>query len=311
MNTAADTLVIGSGIASRRAATVGPLRSRRVGLPLQALRKVLFGVVMVAVIAMFVVVGWRIAHHSPYTPGSRLGYAMGLTGALMMFSLLLYPLRKHLRFMQGWGPLKHWFRLHMIAGIAGPVLVLFHSTFRAGSLNAAVALGCMLLVVASGLVGRFLYRKIHHGLYGSRATLDELQKTLEQQFRLLESQLDRMPAIKREVERFAALASAKPSDRGRRITYFISLGWKRLHAQRQVRRDISALAVSEARARDSAKARIVLLLRTIDATLRAAQRTAQFTTYERLFSLWHVLHIPFLCMLVVTAVIHVVAVHVY
>jgi hypothetical protein len=53
------------------------------------------------------------------------------------------------------------------------------------------------------------------------------------------------------------------------------------------------------------------LIRNIDLTLQAAQKAAQFSTYERLFSLWHAVHIPFLCMLVITAVVHVFAVHAY
>jgi len=42
-----------------------------------------------------------------------------------------------------------------------------------------------------------------------------------------------------------------------------------------------------------------------------AQRVAQFSRYERLFSLWHVLHVPLLWMMVLSAVAHVVAVHAY
>jgi len=38
---------------------------------------------------------------------------------------------------------------------------------------------------------------------------------------------------------------------------------------------------------------------------------AQFEAYDRLFSLWHVLHIPFVYVLVVSAIAHVIAVHVY
>jgi len=45
--------------------------------------------------------------------------------------------------------------------------------------------------------------------------------------------------------------------------------------------------------------------------LRMARAAAQFATYERLFSLWHVLHVPFVYMLVVSAVVHVIAVHMY
>ena len=38
---------------------------------------------------------------------------------------------------------------------------------------------------------------------------------------------------------------------------------------------------------------------------------AFLNSYERLFGLWHVFHLPFFYMLVVTAIVHVVAVHMY
>ena len=33
--------------------------------------------------------------------------------------------------------------------------------------------------------------------------------------------------------------------------------------------------------------------------------------YERLFSLWHILHLPLFIMMIITAVIHIFAVHMY
>jgi hypothetical protein len=40
-------------------------------------------------------------------------------------------------------------------------------------------------------------------------------------------------------------------------------------------------------------------------------RITQFTLYERLFSLWHVLHMPLFFMMVISALLHVLAVHLY
>jgi len=45
--------------------------------------------------------------------------------------------------------------------------------------------------------------------------------------------------------------------------------------------------------------------------LNSVARVAQYTAYERLFSLWHVAHIPFVYLLVVSAIVHVIAVHAY
>jgi hypothetical protein len=40
-------------------------------------------------------------------------------------------------------------------------------------------------------------------------------------------------------------------------------------------------------------------------------RVAQLAAWERLFALWHVLHIPFVYVMVICAIAHVVAVHAY
>ncbi len=45
--------------------------------------------------------------------------------------------------------------------------------------------------------------------------------------------------------------------------------------------------------------------------LAAVQRVAQFGVFERLFSIWHVLHVPLVYMMVLSAVAHVIAVHMY
>lgn len=62
-------------------------------------------------------------------PSEGVGYYFGYVGGVMMLLMLLYPLRKHAKFAQSWGPLRYWFMLHMLFGIGGPTLVLFHSLF--------------------------------------------------------------------------------------------------------------------------------------------------------------------------------------
>lgn len=252
---------------------------------------------------------WRVADRTLYTSDSSFGYALGVTGGSMMLLLLLYPLRKHAVFMRDWLPLRYWFRMHMICGIAGPVCILFHTTFRLGSLNATVALSCTLLVAASGVIGRFLYRRIHHGLYGSRATLAELEQLLARSLGELEPLLRPMPPIRDEVSRFGEYAGAHPASWGRRGAHFLSLGWQRFRANLRVRRIVAQALRGPAPA--LARQQLGSLQQTVAATLLAMQRAAQFSTYERLFSLWHVLHVPFVYMLVVTAFVHVVAVHAY
>jgi hypothetical protein len=280
-------------------------------VPLALVRKLGLRAGIAVIVLALILAGWAVRSGAFYTSGKGLGYALGLVGGSLMLGLLLYPVRKRFRFMQEWGALKHWFRFHMVGGALGPLLVLFHSTFKVGSFNAAVALGCMLLVVASGLIGRFIYRKIHHGLYGSHASVKELELALAQEYEALEPVLLRMPLVKQEVERFVALVSHRPAGRLARAVHFLSLGAKRLLAARSLRRTLAAYAAADTDRLVASQANLGTLLQTIDSTLQAVQRRAQFSTYERLFSLWHVIHIPFLCMLVITALVHVVAVHIY
>ncbi len=258
---------------------------------------------------------WLSARGEYYTPGDDFGYTLGLVGAIMMLILLLYPLRKHAGFLQKLGAISHWFRLHMLFGIAGPLLILFHSTFSIGSLNAGVAMGCMLLVASSGVVGRFMYRRIHHGLYGRRATLQEMQALLGSQEGEVRSKFHFAPQVEARLKAFGDLAHARPDGFLRSTWQFLTISLRARRVHRQCRRELRKLLGGYARQRgwDRTKLqrRLVAASEKINAYLEAARHTAQFSIYERLFSLWHILHVPFVFMLVISGVVHVIAVHMY
>ena len=258
---------------------------------------------------------WLSARGGFYTPGDDFGYYLGLVGSLLMLVLLLYPLRKHVSFLQNLGEIRNWFRLHMILGILGPTLILFHSTFSIGSLNAGVALGCMLLVAGSGVVGRFMYKRIHHGLYGRRATLQEMHAQLGTQEGEVRSKFHFAPRVETRLKAFGDLAHARPDGflRGSWQFLTISLRARQVHAQcrRELRKVLGGYAVQRGWDRAKQQRRLAASSEKIRAYLEAARHTAQFSSYERLFSLWHILHVPFVFMLVISGVVHVIAVHMY
>ena len=131
--------------------------------------------------------GWCVRDEMYLLPDEGTGYALGIIGLSLMTLLLLYSLRKRLRFMRSWGGLSSWFQIHMLLGIAGPVAILFHANFNLGSMNSNVALACVLAVSASGVAGRLIYTRIHHGLSDRRVTLQEVrQEVLTQRQTLLE-----------------------------------------------------------------------------------------------------------------------------
>ena len=135
---------------------------------------ILFFVACVALALM----GMRAHLERFITPEKGLGYALGIIGGSAMLLLLLYPARKRLRWLGPIGSVKAWFQIHMVLGIVGPLLVLFHANFRTGATNSNVALYCMLVVSSSGLVGRYFYSRIHSEFYGKQANLAELREQL-------------------------------------------------------------------------------------------------------------------------------------
>jgi len=90
-------------------------------------------------------------------PASGLfGHSLGILGFLMMlFAQTGYTWRKNVR-REGWGPMRHWLRAHVFTGLVGPYLVLLHTAFEFRGLAGVTAL-LVLVVVASGIVGRFVY----------------------------------------------------------------------------------------------------------------------------------------------------------
>ncbi len=275
-----------------------------------------FSATFIWIVALLLAAGaWLAGRMNLYSAGSDLGYYMGLVGSLMMAMLLLYPLRKRFRFLERLGQLRYWFRLHMFLGIAGPVLVMYHSTLRVGSLNAAVAFYSMILVAGSGIIGRFIYTKIHNGLYGREATVQERQARLGLASDAVKSKFHFAPGIEKRLAAFEAYAKNDRRQGMIGVRRMFGVAWRaywlRRQSVREVRRILAAAAPAQGWSRQEVDRRMGIARQMLDDYLGALQDAAQFRVYERLFSLWHVLHVPFVYMLVICAIVHVVAVHMY
>ncbi len=270
---------------------------------------------LLPLLVLLTLLTWLIARSGYYTAGDDLGYYMGMVGGLMMLALLLYPLRKHLRFMRYLGAISHWFRLHMVFGVGGPVLIVLHSTYRIGSLNAGVAMGCMLLVAGSGVIGRFIYTRIHHGLYGRKASLEELQTQLGISTGELQSRFRFAPVVEQRLRTFGAIAQNPPRGFFANTWQFLSLGLRARRTRALCMRDLRKILGKHAAERDWDRAKLRGQLdaanNMIAGYLETTRSAAQFNTYERMFSLWHILHVPFVFMLAISGVVHVIAVHMY
>lgn len=244
-----------------------------------------------------------------------IGYILGIIGGSMMLLLLLYPLRKSSRLMRNWGPIRFWFRMHMAFGTLGPTFILFHANFSLGSLNSTVALACMLLVALSGLVGRFLYTRIHLGLYGHKTNLQELCDIASRskgKLTWFNDISNEFAKHQQAIEKIALTPSRGILQSVSLWLKFIGTGW--WHHWRMRRLASQALKRTAAGAgwdKTTRRHRKKLAFIYISTYFDAAHKALVFGFYERLFSLWHVIHLPFFIMMLLSGVVHVFAVHIY
>lgn len=266
-------------------------------------------------LALMITFGWLISDFEVISPKNGVGYWMGITGGTLMLLLLLYPLRKRIRLLHAIGPTRIWFRMHMIFGLLGPLLILYHSNFHLGSFNSQVALYSMLLVAGSGIIGRHFYAGIHRGLYGRKTSLKEVQQELTD---ALENNHGLAAVLPRLVERLKQHAAGLQDDSIRRtIGIRRSLRWTFTHHYERLsllwlaHRELKAAATaSSVIARDRKRIRRAAARYIREFTVLTG-RVAQFSLYERLFALWHILHLPIFLLMVLSAFVHIFAVHVY
>jgi len=265
--------------------------------------------------ALVLLIGMQLPVAHYMSPKSGLGYAIGIVGGVLILSQLLYAVRKRVRSLSFLGSVPRWFQAHMIIGIVGPVCILLHCGFSLGATNSNIALFSMLTVSGSGIFGRYFYSKIHHGLYGRKATLAELQ---ERAHELAErsTKILMIPELANLVEdeerRLLAVAEWGPASMlfaPAAIAYHYSNA--RLRLRRYVR---AAIRVTAARHKAVAKQsdrfeRVAFDY--VSRRMKVTREVAEFRIYEKLFSVWHVLHMPLFLMLIAAGIVHVISVHVY
>ena len=112
-----------------------------------------------AIVAVTALYGVAYSQAAAFPAASSLvGHGIGIAGfVLMLMTATLYPLRK-LRRDARWGSTAAWLKFHMVTGLVGPYMVLLHTAMKFNGL-AGLAMLLTVVVVVSGIVGRYLYTR--------------------------------------------------------------------------------------------------------------------------------------------------------
>lgn len=91
--------------------------------------------------------------------GTWLGYTLGTIGALLIVWLMLLGLRKR-RYGPGAFSLKGWLSAHVYLGLALTLVATLHAAFQVGWNIHSLTYALMLVVIASGVWGIVMYRRV-------------------------------------------------------------------------------------------------------------------------------------------------------
>ncbi len=247
----------------------------------------------------------RVRHpwHAWLRPSGTVGLTAGIVAMAIFIFLWLYPLRKKYRQLAFLGSLGKWMDVHVATAVALPLLLAIHSAWRADGLI-GLGLLAMAVVIASGLVGRYLYVRIPRARNGVELTREEvanrrreligsLAMTTGLSIDVVEHTLDiaPQPAADQSVLRIF----------GRLITDDL-LRWRRTAELRQRWAHVAPLGHPLSRTALDAAAGIA----SQEMSLR--QQALMLGATQRVFRYWHIAHRPFAITALIAVVIHIVVV---
>lgn len=222
------------------------------------------------------------------------GHSIGVLGfILMLMTETLYSIRKRSRSAR-WGRMADWLDFHIFTGIVGPFMVLLHSSWKYNGLAGVVTL-LMIIVVASGFIGRYIYTAVPRTVDGAEIEAYQLEQQIAQNEVELKNWLSAQPESVRALrQRFVqqfqypasglALVMIRPVlDLEERYRWWLA----------------------KRRAEPAIWTQFQHLEDLMRQQTRLRRQIASLTIARRMLALWHTIHVPIGMALFTAAFIHI------
>ncbi|MGD8594824.1 MAG: hypothetical protein PVF82_18500 [Gammaproteobacteria bacterium] len=266
-----------------------------------------------AAIIGLIAYGWSQWSQINFRASFDFTYNSGLTGGILMLITLLYALRKRVKVLKKLGGMEGWYYFHLIGGVVGPFVIIFHSAFSLRSINSTMAFVAMMLVVVSGLFGRYIYTRIGYGLHSKIDTIKESESALIESIRKYQSEF--VEGIERRLSTFALACLAGPKSFVKLPLRFLAIRAAAAGCYVTASEDMARMLKAHAKEQGWTIQVYRNLLdeekRLLREHINAVVQIAHVHVYERILVRWRILHIPLLYILFITGVAHVLAVHMY
>jgi len=221
-------------------------------------------------------------HHNWFKPSGLYGQGLGIIGTLMiLFGVSIYIARKRYNFMVKYLRLKYLLEFHIFLCVLGPILILFHTTFKFGGI-VSVAFWSMTAVVLSGVVGRYIYIQIPRTIEGRELSLGEVKDMKTDLTYVLN---DKFKLDKELIEMIISLTTNQEAS-NKKVNVW------------NLRKALRAHKVPK-----SERGTIIKMVKKEKAL---AGKIARLQTMQKMLKYWHVIHLPFALIMLIIVVIHVV-----
>ena len=241
--------------------------------------------------------------HPWLKPAGYIGQSAGLLAVTIFIFLWLYPIRKRSRWLAWTGSIARWLDVHVLAALVLPLLVAIHSAWRFEGL---IGLGfwSMMIVWASGVVGRYLYARIPRGKAGIELTRDEIA---ERRRKLLE-QIAANTGLEVGLVESTLSVGPEPKSRPGILGTFVLLVRDNLGRRRAARRLKRLYERSGPRRRRQDRVALHVALNLARREVALTQQSRLLDATHDVFRFWHVLHRPVAIAALVAVLIHVAVV---
>lgn len=234
--------------------------------------------------------------HDWFKPSGAFGHGLGIVGTLLiLIGVFGYRVKKYNRWLAGrFGRLKYWLEFHIFLCTLGPILILFHTAFKFGGI-VSVSFWSMVAVVASGVIGRFIYVQIPRTIEGRELSLNEVKglkadlgELLKDSYRLNEASYQLV---------LSAVVVQNPVSSRNIFARIVQKYFQDKNTLRQLKQTLRQNNLPEPDVRKVAQM--------IGRELSLNNRIERLETMQKLFRYWHVAHLPFALIMLIIMVIHV------
>ena len=227
--------------------------------------------------------GDRASHPDYYLfrPGGAIGEGFGVLGGLLLAAgVFMYSARKRLFWLKRTATMRSWLFVHIFLCSLGAFLIVLHAGLRVGG-SASVLFWGLMVVLSSGVAGRFLYQwipKTPHGRFLMVSELEDRRADLRDELRRVSGSSE----AQADIWLGDPIAIEEPS-LARAVSVSMRYNLTRRFRRSRLTQTLKHAGLKGRRNADS--------VRTIMSEHRLQVQAALLEPFKELFSRWHRLHL--------------------